>query len=103
MKIIALHCDYIRFKALKKALKEPEELDESEKKGKEVKECLVVLSAVEKNDEGFEEEISKKLIENIKIAGNETSVDLSNLDPAAYFLKVIQSNKEVKIFKIIKK
>ncbi len=66
MKIIALHCDYIRFKALKKAIKEPEELDEKEKKGREIKECLVVLSAVERNDEGFEEEISKKLVENIK-------------------------------------
>ena len=66
MKIIALHCDYIRFKALKKAIKEPEELDEKEKKGKEIKECLVVLSAVERNDEGFEEEISRKLVENIK-------------------------------------
>lgn len=66
MKIITLHCDYIRFKALKKALKNVEELDESEKKSKEIKECLVVLSAVERNDEGFEEEISKKLVENIK-------------------------------------
>lgn len=66
MKIIALHCDYIRFKALKKAIKEPEELDEKEKKGREIKECLVILSAVERNDEGFEEEISKKLVENIK-------------------------------------
>lgn len=66
MKILCLHCDYIRFKALKKALKEPEEIDEKEKKGYEVKECLVVLSAVEKNDEGFEEDIAKKLVENVK-------------------------------------
>jgi len=66
MKILALHCDYIKFKALKKAIKEPEELDEKEKKGREIKECLVILSAVERNDEGFEEEISKKLVENIK-------------------------------------
>ncbi len=66
MKIIALHCDYIRIKALKKAIKEPEELSEKEKKGYEIKECLVVLSAVEKNDEGFEEQIAEKLVENIK-------------------------------------
>ena len=66
MKIIALHCDYIKFKALKKAIKEPEELDEKEKKGKEIKECLVVLSAVERNDEGFEDQIAGKLAENIK-------------------------------------
>ncbi len=44
-----------------------------------------------------------RLIESIKLSGNETSIDMINLDPAAYFLKVIQSNKEVKTFKIIKK
>jgi len=67
MKIIALHCDYIRIKALKKAIKEPEELNDKEKKGYEIRECLVILSAVERNDEGFEEEISKKLVENVKV------------------------------------
>jgi len=50
MKILLLHCDYIRFKPLKKALKNPEELNEEQKKEKEVRECLVVLSAVEKGD-----------------------------------------------------
>ena len=66
MKIIALHCDYIRIKALKKAIKNPEEISEKEKKGYEIKECLVILSAVERNDEGFEEQIAGKLVENIK-------------------------------------
>jgi threonyl-tRNA synthetase len=51
---------------LKKAIKEPEELNDKEKKGYEIRECLVILSAVERNDEGFEEEISKKLVENVK-------------------------------------
>ena len=32
MKILSLHCDYIKFKPLKKALKEPEELSEKRKK-----------------------------------------------------------------------
>jgi threonyl-tRNA synthetase len=50
MKILLLHCDYIRFKALKKALKTVEELSEKEKKEQEVKEALVVLIAVEKGD-----------------------------------------------------
>lgn len=35
--------------------------------------------------------------------GNETFIAMENLDPATYFLKVIQSGKEVKLFKIIKK
>lgn len=48
MKILTLHCDYIKFKPLKKAIKEPEELKE---KGEiSVKEPLVVLTAIEKGD-----------------------------------------------------
>ena len=50
MKLISLHCDYIKFKPLKKALKQPEELSEEKKKEIEIKECLVVLTAVEKAD-----------------------------------------------------
>lgn len=47
-------------------------------------------------------DINGKLLENKKVEGNETSIAMSNLIPATYFLKVIQSNKEVKTFKIIK-
>ncbi len=47
-------------------------------------------------------DISGKLLENKKIEGNETSIVMSNLVPASYFVKVIQGNKEVKTFKIIK-
>ncbi|MEK6873993.1 MAG: threonine--tRNA ligase [Nanoarchaeota archaeon] len=50
MKIISLHCDYITFKPLKKALKQPEELSEERKKEIRVDECLVILTAVEKSD-----------------------------------------------------
>ena len=35
--------------------------------------------------------------------GNETSIVISNFVPATYFVKVTDSNKEVKTFKIIKK
>ena len=48
-------------------------------------------------------DINGKLLENKKIERNEESIVMSNLVPATYFLKVIQGNKEVKIFKIIKK
>ena len=48
MKILSLHCDYIRFKPLKKALNKPEDLDEKRKKGEEIKEPLVILTAIEK-------------------------------------------------------
>ncbi len=63
MKILTLHCDYIKFKPVKKALKEPEDIAAKEHV---VKECLVVLSAVEKQDEGHETAIAKELVNNIK-------------------------------------
>lgn len=44
-----------------------------------------------------------KLLEIKKIENNETSIGMSNLAPAIYFLKVTQNNKEIKSFKIIKK
>ena len=47
-------------------------------------------------------DINGKLLQNEKITGNQTSIAMSNLVPAIYFVKVIQGNKEVKTFKIIK-
>lgn len=47
-------------------------------------------------------DMNGKLLQNEKITGNQTSIVMSNLTPATYFVKVIQGNKEVKIFKIIK-
>jgi hypothetical protein len=47
-------------------------------------------------------DISGKLLESKKIEGYQTSIVISNLVPATYFLKVIERNKEVKTFKIIK-
>ena len=47
-------------------------------------------------------DMNGKLLHNEKITGNQTSIVMSNLLPATYFVKVIQGNKEVKTFKIIK-
>ena len=47
-------------------------------------------------------DMNGKLLQNAKITGNQTSIVMSNLVPANYFVKVIQGNKEVKTFKIIK-
>ena len=47
-------------------------------------------------------DMNGKLLQNEKITGNQTSIVMSNLVPAIYFVKVIQGNKEVKTFKIIK-
>lgn len=62
MKILSLHCDYIKFKPVKKALKKPEE---AKKVAKQVKECLVVFTAVEKKDENNPGKIVNMLGENI--------------------------------------
>jgi hypothetical protein len=43
-----------------------------------------------------------KLLHSEKIVSNQTGIEMRNLVPATYFLKVIQGNKEVKEFKIIK-
>ncbi len=47
-------------------------------------------------------DMNGKLLQNAKITGNQTSIVMSNFVPANYFVKVIQGNKEVKTFKIIK-
>lgn len=62
MKILTLHCDYIKFRAVKEAIKDAEKTSKQETK---VEECVVVFTAVEKKDEGVEEEIIKKFVENV--------------------------------------
>jgi len=47
-------------------------------------------------------DMNGKLLQSEKISGNQTSIVMSNLVPANYFVKLIQGNKEVKTFKIIK-
>lgn len=48
-------------------------------------------------------DVNGKVIKNEKILGNETNISVSSLPAAIYFLKIINQNKEVKTFKIIKK
>ena len=47
-------------------------------------------------------DVSGKLLENKKIESNETSIFMKNLVPSNYFLKILENNKELKTFKIIK-
>ena len=47
-------------------------------------------------------DMNGKLIQSEKIIGNQTSIVMSNLVPANYFVKVIEGDKEIKTFKIIK-
>ena len=63
MKILSLHCDYLKFKPLKKALKQPEELKSTDLI--EIKEPLGIFIAVEKTDEGELKKVVNGLIANI--------------------------------------
>jgi len=64
MKLLTLHVDYINFKPLKKALKSITDLSEQEKKGQEIGESLVVLTAIERGD--LIEETVNELVKNVK-------------------------------------
>lgn len=79
MKILTLHCDFIRFKPLKKAIREPEELTDKEEK--EVKECLVVLTAVEKGDN---DHTVKELVEAAKKTAKEVNTNKIVIYPYAH-------------------
>ncbi len=47
-------------------------------------------------------DIDGKLLETDKVVNNQTNIVMSNLAPAIYFLRIIDSGKTVKTFKIIK-
>lgn len=86
MKIITLHCDYVRFKALKKALKDAENLDAKEEI--EVKEPLVVLTAVEEHDTDVEVE---KLVDSIKKTMKDVNAENVVLYPYAHLSSKLAS------------
>jgi threonyl-tRNA synthetase len=88
MKIITLHCDYVKFKALKKAVKDPEELkDKSEKK---VDECLVVLTAVEAGDG---KDTVKELVSAVEKTAKEVKTKNIVLYPYAHLSSNLSSPK----------
>lgn len=77
MKILTLHCDYITFHANKKAFKDAPELTEEEKKEHTVKECLVVLTAVEEGD-------SQKEFDDMIAAVKKTTADVKTQTIVVY-------------------
>ena len=83
MKILALHCDYIKFKPLKKALRSIEPLSEKEKQGGNVKEALVILTAVEKGDSDIKQ-IVEKLVKNINEIAQQVNAKNIVLYPYAH-------------------
>ena len=79
MKIITLHCDYIKFQAIKKAVKDAEEL--TSKSEVLVKEPLVVLTAVEQGDN---KETLKELVSAVENTAKEVKAKNIVLYPYAH-------------------
>ncbi len=90
MKIISLHCDYIKFKPLKKALKKIEELKEKDKKEKQVKDALVILTAVEKVDKNVKK-VVEKLVESVKEIAEKVNAKNIVLYPYAHISNELSS------------
>ncbi len=44
-----------------------------------------------------------KLLQSEKITGNQTQINMNGFVPATYFVKVIQENKEIITFKVVKR
>jgi threonyl-tRNA synthetase len=79
MKIITLHCDYIKFEATKKAIKEPEQGISNDVQT--VKEPLVILTAIEKGDSPTE---LKLLVEAVKKTAQDVKAKSIVLYPYAH-------------------
>src|SRR3990167_4266281 len=90
MKTLNLHVDYIKFKPLKKALKSIADLPEKEKQEQEIKEALVVLTAIEKSDTDVNK-IVEKYIENIKDIAKQVNAKNIVLYPYAHLSKELSS------------
>jgi threonyl-tRNA synthetase len=104
MRIITLHSDYIKFKALKKALKSLD-LTKEPIEEQDVKEPLVVLTAVEKGDD---KNTIKKLVEEIKSISKQVKASTIVLYPYAHLSSNLGSPKEAQALlqdaeKILKK
>jgi len=86
MRIISLHCDYIRFQPLKKAISHPEEIQSKEET--EIKEPLVVLTAVEKGDN---KQTIKDLVSSVEKTAKEVKAKEIVLYPYAHLSSNLSS------------
>lgn len=84
MKTLNLHCDYIKFKALKKALKDIDEIAPNQKLEGNSNDCLVVMIAVEKSD--ALDSVSK-LIDSIKDITSQVNTKNIVIYPYAHLSK----------------
>lgn len=90
MKILSLHCDYIRFKPVKKAIKNPQELTKEQEKEKEIKEVLGIFTAVEKIDES-NEKILEEYVKTVKELAEQVKAENIVLYPYAHLSSSLSS------------
>ena len=112
MKTLNLHCDYIKFKGLKPALKTIEEMAPKQKLEGESKDCLVVMIAIEKDDNT--KESVDELVKNIKDIASQvkaTNIVLypyahlsSNLGKPELAIEILNKTNDIlsKEFKVVK-
>ncbi|MCK5449330.1 threonine--tRNA ligase [Candidatus Pacearchaeota archaeon] len=109
MKTLNLHCDYINFKALKKALKSIDEIAPDQKLEGKSEECLVVMIATEKGDS---KETLIKLVEDIEKTATNVKTENIVLYPYAHLSNNLgkpekaiellnEATKQLKKFKVI--
>ncbi len=90
MKILAIHADHLKFKPIKVAIKEAEEVSNKEVK---VSECLVVFTAVEQEDEKNPEKILDNLIKEVKSIASQLKTKNIVLYPYAHLSSKLSSPK----------
>ena len=88
MKTLNLHCDHIKFKALKKALKQIDELAPVQTKEGDAQNCLAVLIAVEKDDNL---KSAEQLTASIQDIANQVQTKSVVLYPYAHLSKNLSS------------
>ena len=88
MKILTIHADYLKFKPVKIAIKEAEKAENKEIK---VNECLVVFTAVEKDDEKNQEIILDNLVNEIKSIASKVKTKNIVLYPYAHLSSKLSS------------
>ena len=109
MKTLNLHSDFIKFKALKKALKNIEEIAPKQILEGEMKDCLVVLTSIEKGDTlDSVKELVKSIEDHAKTVQTKNIVlypyahlskDLANPSTALEILN--ETAKSLKGFKVL--
>jgi threonyl-tRNA synthetase len=112
MRLLLVHADRFEYEAREKAVKEPEPLDESHKKGA-LENGLVVFSTVEKNDEQEPEQISSNAASSIEeVLGwlktkkvmvypyAHLSTSLASREPAISILKALEEKLAQKGYEV---